>query len=262
MVQVPETPIWLLFKNRTNDAIRSLQWLRGWVPSAMVMDEFMSLQKYKVSVQSCYECETLQRTCTHGAPTFCEKMKDFVRRPTVLPFILLTFIFFNTQFCGLFAMRPYIAKILIVYRSPVEPKVVIVWLGALSILGNVILMVIIRACGKRPIALISMGITFISCFVLGKRMQHIISAETKFIRIMNLVCVARCIRFHFPTHRNHFILLDPNWRYQPNVHEHKSSFIHSIDEYLCAAVCNKFRSGYAKYVDVWNISVQVSDYRR
>lgn len=166
-IQVPETPIWLLFKNRSDDAIRALQWLRGWVPAAAVMDEFIALQKYKVRVQSC-ACEEQKKSCTHGDSNFSERVKDFFRRPTLLPFILLTFMFFIAQFCGIFAMRPYIVRILFAYRSPVEPQVVTVWLGVLGILANVVMVAIIRVYGKRSITLISMAVTFISCFVLGE----------------------------------------------------------------------------------------------
>lgn len=65
-------------------------------------------------------------------------------------------------------MRPYITQILIAYQSPVDPSVVAVWLGVLGILANVIMMASIHAFGKRSITLISMAITFISCFVLGE----------------------------------------------------------------------------------------------
>lgn len=132
------------------------------------MDEFTALQKYKVSVQSCCECEKQKKSCTHADLTFSERIKDFFRRPALLPFILLAFMFFIAQFCGMFAMRPYIAQILLAYRSPVEPQVVTVWLGVLGILANVIMMAIVRVYGKRSITLISMAITFISCFALGE----------------------------------------------------------------------------------------------
>lgn len=65
-------------------------------------------------------------------------------------------------------MRSYIVQILFAYRSPVEPQVVTVWLGVLGILANVIMMAIVHVYGKRSITLISMAITFISCFALGE----------------------------------------------------------------------------------------------
>lgn len=132
------------------------------------MDEFSALQKYKAGVQGCCECDTQTKSCPHTESTFNERILDFFRRPTLLPFILLAFMFFIAQFCGMFAMRPYIAQILYTYRSPVDPKVVVVWLGVLGIVANVLMMAIIRVFGKRSITLISMAITFISCFVLGE----------------------------------------------------------------------------------------------
>lgn len=148
--------------------MKALQWLRGWVPSAAVMNEFGALQKYKAGVQGGCECDKQAKSCSHAESTFYERILDFFRRPTLLPFVLLAFMFFIAQFCGMFAMRPYIAQILITYRSPVDSKVVIVWLGVLGVMANVLMMAIIRVFGKRSITLISMAVTFISCFVLGE----------------------------------------------------------------------------------------------
>ncbi|XP_018912975.2 facilitated trehalose transporter Tret1 isoform X2 [Bemisia tabaci] len=44
--QVPETPTWLLSKGRNEEAKKSLQWLRGWVPVGLIMDEFDQLKRY------------------------------------------------------------------------------------------------------------------------------------------------------------------------------------------------------------------------
>lgn len=166
--QIPESPIWLLFNNRPDDAIKALQWLRGWVPSSAIMNEFNTLQTYKIeSIVSTVRANRENVKSVTSTTAVRQRIDDFCQRSTLMPFMLLTFMFFISQFCGMFAIRPYIAQILFVYESPVTPIVVTVWLGALGIFANILMMIVIRTFGKRSITLISMAITFISCFALG-----------------------------------------------------------------------------------------------
>jgi len=37
---VPESPVWLIREQRFREAVKSLQWLRGWVPEHMIEAEF------------------------------------------------------------------------------------------------------------------------------------------------------------------------------------------------------------------------------
>lgn len=166
--KVPETPIWLLSKNREEDALKSLQWLRGWVTPKTVEKEFAELQNYKDTSTACNECEEAAVKCTHPPPTLVEKIQDVFRIRTLKPFAIVTLQFFIMQFCGIFAMRPFIVQILVVYGVPLGANATTVILGLLGIVANVVLLGIIRPCGKRNIYLYSMVGTFLSCFALSK----------------------------------------------------------------------------------------------
>uniref|UniRef100_A0A8D9AET9 Facilitated trehalose transporter Tret1 n=2 Tax=Cacopsylla melanoneura TaxID=428564 RepID=A0A8D9AET9_9HEMI len=47
MIQIPESPMWLLSKGRNQKAKNALCWLRGWVKPELVMAEFKYLLNYK-----------------------------------------------------------------------------------------------------------------------------------------------------------------------------------------------------------------------
>lgn len=44
--QIPDSPVWLLDKNRKQDALHALCWLRGWVSEDKVKAEFEELCRY------------------------------------------------------------------------------------------------------------------------------------------------------------------------------------------------------------------------
>lgn len=167
-LQVPETPLWLLSKNRTEDALKSLQWLRGWVSPKAVETEFKSLQRYNERSNSCNVCAKRNVKCTHPAPTIWEKLRELTRKRTLKPFLLVMSIFLLSQFTGILAMRPYTVQILQAYGIPLDASWATVIVGLVGLFGNIILLCIIRLTGKRKIYLFALAVTFISCFVLGK----------------------------------------------------------------------------------------------
>lgn len=120
--QVPETPLWLLSKNRTEDALKSLQWLRGWVSPNGVKEEFQALQRYNIQSLSCPQCLKLEITCTHPPPTIPEKLRDLFRRRTLKPFIISLVLFAFAQFSGYPPMRPFLVLILKAYGVPINPN--------------------------------------------------------------------------------------------------------------------------------------------
>lgn len=113
--------------------MKSLQWLRGWVSPAAVSDEFKDLQRYNAMASSCLSCEKLVTKCEHPPPTLLEKVKDIGRKRTLKPFILVAFQCFIMQFCGIFAMRPYIVQVDIVNRLNQCYSLVIEWIETISI---------------------------------------------------------------------------------------------------------------------------------
>lgn len=164
---VPETPMWLLSKNRDPEALKSLQWLRGWVSERSVRPEFEEICRYSVNSNKCVVCEKGKLKCDHPPATLKEKLADLLRKRTLKPFLLVIAYFSFVQFSGIHAMRPYLVQIFKAYRTKVDPGWVTVIIGMLGLLANIICMATIRVVGKRKMSLISMFGTILSCFLIG-----------------------------------------------------------------------------------------------
>lgn len=104
-LQIPETPQWLLSKNRTTEAEKSLRWLRGWVSSEAVAQEFHDLQRHSERSKSCNTCIKKDLKCTHPLPTMREKFAELKRKRTLKPFGIVISLFFLAQFSGILSMR-------------------------------------------------------------------------------------------------------------------------------------------------------------
>lgn len=190
---IPETPIWLLSRNRPNDALKSLQWLRGWVEPNKVENEFLALQRYNELSNSCKQCIRYGQKCTHPAPNTSEKLNELMRTRNLRPFLMVLLIFALSTFTGLQAMRPYQVQIFKAYGVAVDANwatvleyfvflfifLVLVTtillrlrlqtaMGLSGICGTIVLLCVVRIFGKRKTYLFALSTTFKSCFSLGK----------------------------------------------------------------------------------------------
>lgn len=167
-LKVPEAPIWLISKQRSEEAQKSLQVLRGWVSTESISAEFNQLKNIGEMSVSCLNCEKAGSKCDHASPTLFDKFKDMTRKRTLKPFILITILFLFMQFSGMFAMRPYIVQIISVHGISLDANFTTILLGILGILANVFIVFTIRTLGKRRIYLWSMIGNFVSSFGLSE----------------------------------------------------------------------------------------------
>lgn len=116
--KIPETPLWLLSKNRDEEAMKSLQWLRGWVSPKAVEDEFQALKRYNESSNACINCAKEKIPCPHPPPTIQEKLNDLLRMRVLKPALLTLLLFVFVQFTGFPSMRPFLVVIMNAYRVP------------------------------------------------------------------------------------------------------------------------------------------------
>lgn len=123
-MQVPESPMWLLSKHREEKALKSLRWLRGWVPQKTVQTEFDSIKRYKDSSNSCENCKTAAVKCTHSTGQSAgQAFKELFRKRTLKPFIVLMSIYSVAYFAGTHHMNAYMVPILTAYQSPMDANI-------------------------------------------------------------------------------------------------------------------------------------------
>lgn len=165
---VPETPYWLLSKHRKEDALKSLMWLRGWVPSPKYVEkEFNEIQRYSEESNRCVACQKLGIKCSHPAANAKELLRELYRKRTLKPFVLVIIMFCFAQFSGLASMRPYLVQIFQTYAVPIDASWATVVIGIMGFFANILSMIVIKPLGKRKIGLISMIGTCISIISLA-----------------------------------------------------------------------------------------------
>lgn len=165
--KVPETPIWLMSKNRPEKAMKSLQWLRGCVSPEMVTEEYHSLREYSSKVESCEKCSNLSTKCNHS-DTLKDKLKLFCTKRIIKPLILMMALQFFLQFCAVNSTRSYIIQILSAYKIQWNVNFAAVALSSFGFVGRLALLPILKAFGKRKIYLVSSVATCLCCFLLSK----------------------------------------------------------------------------------------------
>lgn len=165
LIFVPETPIWLLSKDKHKKALKSLQWLRGCVTPDTVHDEYKSLQNYSVRSKTCNECTKQAKQCDH-IESARAKLKQLKRKKILKPLLLIAALQFFLQFSAVNTWRPYIIQILNAYTIKWNVSFTTVVLSTLGVVARLCVLPIIKSMGKRKLYLLASAATFIPCFGL------------------------------------------------------------------------------------------------
>lgn len=148
--QVVESPFWLLSKDRSKDAQKSLQWLRGWVTPQTIHKEFMELQRFSYESNAC------------ATATFCDKIKELKRKRNIKPSILCFTLYFFYQFSLTTVWQPYIIQVLNALGTPINASLVTIVSSSLGIAASIVLISTIKLFGRRKLYL-SMIMTVAIC---------------------------------------------------------------------------------------------------
>lgn len=159
--------MWLLSRNREKDAMKSLCWLRGWVPAKVVQNEFDKMKRYNEFSRCCSNCRNAQIKCTHPLPTTKERFKEILRSRTLKPAAILLTCSFVSQFAGMNQFSPFIVQILATYRSSIPAEWGTVVLSIVALVGAISWGSIVRFVGKRRIFLTALAICCVCHHILG-----------------------------------------------------------------------------------------------
>ncbi|CAH0381580.1 unnamed protein product [Bemisia tabaci] len=173
VTQMPESPSWLIARNRLDDAKKALCWLRGWVEPHEVEEEFQDIVNYtRISTgvgtilddsDQSIEGNSLGKKDGYLKTQYKQMTDKKILRPLRLIFALFSI-------CGVASVagnRPYLIGELTELGVPINPKLVLI--GALvcftlGAMGNVIFL---RRFGKRNIALVSHFLGALCIFGIG-----------------------------------------------------------------------------------------------
>lgn len=163
---IPESPHWLISKNRLEDAKKSMAWLRGWTTIEDIEPEFKELYnaigKKNLKGIDNPAFENADRS-TGGKQSRFRIMKLFWSKTFFWPYSLICFIFFLGHFSGMTTLQTYAVQIFATLQTPVDKYYATVILGCVELIGCIICVACMNYAGKRVlnfISLIGSGICF------------------------------------------------------------------------------------------------------
>ncbi|XP_017757195.1 PREDICTED: facilitated trehalose transporter Tret1-like [Eufriesea mexicana] len=139
-VFMPETPVYLVRRNRINEAIRALTWLRNGHKST-VEREMLRLQE-----------ETKEFTVSERSTKLLELFRD---RATIKGLLITLGLFGGQQFSGIFAMLSYTETIFKMSGSSLSPNSSVIIVGVIQVFGSCLSTSLMEKAGRRPLLLIS-----------------------------------------------------------------------------------------------------------
>ncbi|KAG5870730.1 hypothetical protein JTB14_028116 [Gonioctena quinquepunctata] len=158
LMLIPETPAWLVTKNRLEEARRSLAWLRGWTGIESIENEFQELNK---------EIEIGKKIDEENTMTGLGRIRLFGKRNFTRPYLLIMFAFFLCHFNGNTTLQAYAIKVFKVFQAPLNEYHSTVLMGLVQLLGCILSACLINYLGKRITNFISVFGTAICFIVVG-----------------------------------------------------------------------------------------------
>ncbi|XP_017848501.1 facilitated trehalose transporter Tret1 isoform X2 [Drosophila busckii] len=150
---VPESPVWLIREQRFREAVKALQWLRGWVPEHMIETEFNQLYDELITQKAI--SDAADGVIPGQRRTLKMRLHMWRKRTFIAPFLLVAFTFFTGHFSGKTPLQTYAVQIFHTLKAPMNKYHATILLGVAEMLATIMGVILIHFTGKRPLVLVS-----------------------------------------------------------------------------------------------------------
>ncbi|XP_050307280.1 facilitated trehalose transporter Tret1-like [Anthonomus grandis grandis] len=158
---LPESPYWLISKNKLDKARKNLAWLRGWTKIEAIEQEFQKICK-EVDQHKANEFKTIS----------LQAVKPFLKSTFIKPFLLIALTFVLAHF-GTSQNVIYSVKIFEVLKAPINSYYATICAGVAGLIGCILLMILVRFLGKRILMFIAQVGIFLNFFLLATYVYYL-----------------------------------------------------------------------------------------
>ncbi|XP_050533262.1 facilitated trehalose transporter Tret1-like [Daktulosphaira vitifoliae] len=161
VLMIPESPVWLANKGKNDKAIKSLCWLRGWVDSSLVKEEYKELIQYN-QLSGTHHGEAIEKNIN-----FTSRMMFFKDPLVYRPLRLILVFFLISQILSIIPCRPYLKHILTELGLVTNQSLILILFTALQIVPCFLTIIFVKKYGKRFLSLIGLIANTAALFVIG-----------------------------------------------------------------------------------------------
>lgn len=156
---IPESPSWLVSKNRLEDAAKSLKWLNKYQPLIVPELQLNLLQKE-------HNQKAAQQQ-NHKNNNFAEKIRNFLKPTGYKPLLVLSFLFLFQQLSGIFIFLFYSITFFQEIGSSVNPYLASIFIGVVRFVMSMMNAFALKSFRRRPLVMLSFAAMSLCIFLSG-----------------------------------------------------------------------------------------------